>query len=120
IFFPEKLKANHQFEHFEQFTELQIPVDDDVELNGLLFKTLYSKGLIFYLHGNAGSVQNWGHVAETYNDLGYDTFVLDYRGYGKSEGKITSEDQIFSDVQIAYNHLKKLYQEKDIIVLGYS
>ena len=46
--------------------------------------------------------------------------MLDYRGYGKSEGKIYSEKQIYQDTQIAYDKLKTLYDESKIIILGYS
>ena len=94
--------------------------DDGISLNGLLFKADSSKGLIFYLHGNAGSLSSWGNVAETYTDLNYDVFMLDYRGYGKSEGSISSQKQFYQDIQTVYNELKKKYFEENIIVLGYS
>jgi pimeloyl-ACP methyl ester carboxylesterase len=45
---------------------------------------------------------------------------LDYRGYGKSEGTISSENQFYGDVQAAYNVLKKRYAQDKIIILGYS
>ncbi|HEX9980198.1 MAG TPA: alpha/beta fold hydrolase [Flavobacterium sp.] len=112
IFLPEKLPADFKFQHRGNFTELDIPVDDDSHINGLLFKTANPRGLIFYLHGNAGSLKNWGNVAETYNLMGYDVFIMDYRGFGKSGGNIGSEQQFFSDVQIAYNHMKAQYQER--------
>jgi alpha-beta hydrolase superfamily lysophospholipase len=79
-----------------------------------------STGLIFYLHGNAGSLNGSGDVADTYTKLNYDVFFLDDRGYDKSEGKITSQKQLFDDNQMVYNELIKKYDEKDIIILGYS
>jgi uncharacterized protein len=36
------------------------------------------------------------------------------------EGKITSQKQLFEDVQTAYNEIKKRYREDSITVLGYS
>ena len=47
-------------------------------------------------------------------------FMLDYRGYGKSEGSIKSQQQFFDDVQLAYDEMKKKYNESEMIVLGYS
>lgn len=120
LFFPDRLDVDYKFGYDGDYSEVSIPVEEEVNLHGLLFKSVYSKGLIFYLHGNAGSLENWGSVGETYDNFGYDTFILDYRGYGKSDGRITSEDQLFSDVQIAYDYVKKLYNEENIIVLGYS
>lgn len=46
--------------------------------------------------------------------------MLDYRGYGKSEGNISSQNQLYKDVQIVYDNLKTKYDENKIIVLGYS
>ena len=120
IFFPDKLGKDYQFQFNQPFQELNIKTKDQKLLSGLLFKADSSKGLIFYLHGNAGALDSWGEVAKTYTDLGYDVFMLDYRGYGKSEGTITSEEQLFKDIQTAYNEIKKRYNESNIIVLGYS
>ncbi len=120
IFFPQKLGKNYQFEFGQKFEELNIKTTDGKLLNGLLFKTDNSKGLIFYLHGNAGCLSSWGEVAKTYTDLNYDVYIIDYRSYGKSDGQINGQNQLFEDNQTAYNELKKRYSEGKIIVLGYS
>lgn len=120
IFFPQKLNKDHQFDFDGDFEELFLKSKDGHLLHGLLFKSENPKGLIFYLHGNAGNLASWGTVVKTYTDLSYDVFILDYRGYGKSEGKTTGQEQLFDDSQIAYNQLSKRYNEDKTIVLGYS
>jgi alpha-beta hydrolase superfamily lysophospholipase len=120
IFIPEKLPKDYKFDFTGNFEEINIKTTDNKSLNGVLFKADSSKGLIFYLHGNAGSINSWGEVEKTYTDLHYDVFLFDYRGYGKSEGSITGQEQIFQDVQLAYDEMKKRYAEDKIIVLGYS
>lgn len=120
IFAPEKLDKDYQFSFNQSFEEVSINTTDGISLNGLLFKADSSKGLIFYLHGNAGSLSSWGNVAEVYTDLNYDVFILDYRGYGKSEGSISSQKQFYQDIQTAYDELIKEYSEENTIVLGYS
>ena len=120
IFFPDKLDKDHKFDFPQAFEEIRITTDDQKVLHGLLFKADSSKGLIFYLHGNGGALDRWGTVAETYTSLDYDIFILDYRGYGKSEGTIESEAQLFQDAQLAYSEMLKLYPENKIVVLGYS
>jgi uncharacterized protein len=120
IFLPEKLKANYRFKYDQNFEERSIRTKDGLRLNGLLFKADSSKGLIFYLHGNGGSLRWIGDVAKTYTNLDYDVFILDYRGYGKSEGVINNENDLYDDNQMAYDALKKEYDEKNIIILGYS
>lgn len=120
IFHPKKLDKTYQFNFENSFKEINIKTNDGIILNGLLFKADNSKGLIFYLHGNGGSLNYYGSLAKTYTDLNYDVFMLDYRGYGKSEGSNNGQEQFFQDIQTAYNELKKSYSEDKIIVLGHS
>lgn len=120
IFAPEKLDKDYQFSFNQTFDEVNINTTDGISLNGLLFKADSSKGLIFYLHGNAGSLSSWGNVAEVYTDLNYDVFILDYRGFGKSEGSINNQEQLYQDIQTVFDEMKKDYDEENIIVLGYS
>lgn len=120
IFYPQKLPENYQFTFNHPFQERYIPVDEEVKVHGLHFQVENPKGLVFYLHGNAGSNSSWGQIADVYLANGYDFFILDYRGYGKSQGKISSEKQFHHDIQIVYDSLKSHYLEKDIVVIGYS
>jgi pimeloyl-ACP methyl ester carboxylesterase len=120
IFFPERLSAGFSFRFDQPFEEINLRTADNVTLNALLFKSASPRGVIFYLHGNAGSLSSWGAVAAVYTSLSYDVFMLDYRGYGKSGGSIHSELQFYQDVQLAYDAVKARYPENKIVVLGYS
>ncbi|MDO1446585.1 alpha/beta fold hydrolase [Rhodocytophaga aerolata] len=120
IFYPEKIPASYRFTFSQPFQEHFIPAADGTHLHGVLFKADSSKGLVFFLHGNAGAVNTWGELASTYTRVGYDFFVLDYRGFGKSEGKLTDENQFFADVQTAYTYIKQAYAEETIVVIGFS
>ncbi len=120
LFHPERLADTYTFSFDNNFEEVWIPTADNGTLHGVLFKTAQPKGLIFYLHGNAGSVSSWGYVAPLYLSQGYDVFIPDYRGYGKSTGSINSQEQVYNDVQTAYAVMKTRYNEDRIIILGYS
>lgn len=120
LFFPGKLDANHKFAFNQPFEELNIRGKDGQLMNGLLFLADSAKGLVFYLHGNGGSLNDWGVVAPRYTELHYDVFILDYPGYGKSGGRIESKTQLFESVQTAYDQMKSRYREDSIVVLGYS
>lgn len=120
IFLPQTLEKDYPFQFDEPFEERYIEMKDGKILHALLFTAESSKGVVFFLHGNAGSLAGWGSVAETFTSLDFDVFIPDFRGYGKSEGKISSESQIHRDMQTLYEHLEKEYPEDKIIVLGHS
>lgn len=120
LFYPTRLPANYQFPFRENFEECQVPTSDGRRLHGLLFKTPQAKGLVFYLHGNGGALDSWGGIAPAYTALGYDVFMLDYRGYGKSAGAISSQAQLFGDVEAAYQSLAPPYGESRTVILGHS
>ena len=120
IFFPDKMDKNQPFRFEQKFEEVNTPANDETLISSLLFRADSTRGVIYYLHGNGGSLRSWGSVAKTYTDMGYDVFMTDYRGYGKSGGTISSEDQLYDDLQAVYNNIKNRYAENSIIVLGYS
>jgi esterase/lipase len=117
IFRPHTLPENHRFRTGE---EIEIKVAEDVSLNCLWMKEAKSKGVVLYLHGNRGSNRRCLHQARNMSNNGYDIFMPDYRGYGKSDGKIYSEKQLLSDIQKVYDFLKEHYEENQIILSGYS
>lgn len=117
IFRPQPLPENH---HFRAGAEVEIPVEEDISLNALWIREARSKGVILYLHGNRGSNRRCLRQTRGMQGHGYDIFMPDYRGYGKSDGSITSEAQMHADIQKVYDYLKQHYRETQIIVLGYS
>ena len=119
LFYPQKLPVDYSFNYIDH-EEIYITLEDSTRVHGLLFKADSSKGLVFYLHGNAGSVDGWGEAAKPFVANNYDCFVLDYRGYGKSEGVISSEQQLLSDVNYVYKKVITGYLEKNVIIAGYS
>ncbi|QKG52185.1 alpha/beta hydrolase [Hymenobacter sp. BRD67] len=120
LFYPQRLPAAYKFGFPGKYIEYTIISADGIPLNGLLFKADAAKGLVFFLHGNAGSLADWGRLAPVYQQLGYDVFMLDYRGYGKSQGTITSQAQLLNDVEAAYQQVASRYAENTVVIAGYS
>ena len=57
---------------------------------------------ILWFHGNAGNIAHRYHnLAQMVERLGVDVFLMDYRGYGRSEGK-PSEEGLYLDGEAAY------------------
>lgn len=121
FFNPKTLDKNYQYSFDQPFEEININVDKDVSLNALLFRTdSIAKGVILYFHGNAGAIHEWGERAPLYTENNYDILFVDYRGYGKSDSFYSKESQLYNDAQKIYDYVKTRYDEKDIIVLGFS
>ncbi|NMH29321.1 alpha/beta hydrolase [Flavobacterium silvaticum] len=120
IFHANPLPKDFKFSFEGKFEELNIPSFDKTPINGILFHADNPKGLVFYLHGNSGNLAGWGSIADIYTSRGYDLFIPDYRGFGKSGGTIESQDQVYKDLSAAYSEMKKRYPESKIIVAGYS
>jgi uncharacterized protein len=118
IFRPTKLPAEHQF-NLPNTTEVKIPVEG-AELSALHFKHPGSKGVIFFLHGNGGSLANWLRSTDFYAKNNFDLFMIDYRGFGKSTGKIESEAQLHADVMTAWKLVAPQYEGKKRVIFGRS
>ena len=118
--FPGKKADSVIFQFDVPFEEKFINVNYRTVLHGLLFKAKKAKGVIFYLHGSNNALDTWGKIAPIYTANEYNVFMLDYRGYGKSQGKVTDEDSLYQDIQIVYDSLRETYSENQIIVLGQS
>lgn len=117
IFRPKPISPGTQFRFGK---EVSIPVDDGVNLHGLYHQVDQAKGAVLYLHGNRGNARWCQRQAEMFSGYGYNVLLLDYRGYGKSDGKISSIDELYNDVQKAYDFLKNDFDESKIILAGYS
>jgi uncharacterized protein len=119
VFRPEPLARDFRFEFPQKFSEVNLPVDG-ATLNALHFTTENPKGVVLFFHGNAGNLRRWGDVAESFTSRGYDLFIFDYRGYGKSNGKIASEQQLIGDAEKVYGHISQRYAPKNIVIYGRS
>jgi uncharacterized protein len=120
LIFPGRpLAGDFQFQFDQRFEEVRIPVPG-ATLHALHFMQEQPRGLVFFLHGNAGNVQTWTTGIDFYRRVNYDLFILDYRGYGKSTGQIESEEQLQADVRAAWDSIAPRYRGKVIVIYGRS
>ena len=119
IFYPDVLRPDFRYDFPLQFDEVTWQVDG-ATINALHFKAGDPKGVILYLHGNAGSLHSWGMIATDFVQHGYDLLIPDYRGFGKSTSRITHEWMLHQDALAAYNYLQQHYPEQQIIIYGRS
>ena len=72
-------------------------------------------------HGNAGNIANRGYVYKFLSDIPANVLAVEYRGYGKSEGK-PGEKDFYRDANSAYRFLleKEGVHPENIISFGQS
>ncbi|MFK7783206.1 alpha/beta hydrolase [Psychroserpens sp.] len=119
LFLPTTLAQDYQYDFRYPFEELFLNTAENVSINAIHFKTENPKGVILYFHGNAGDLSRWGIIGEHFVSLNYDVFIMDYRTYGKSKGKL-SEQGFYDDAEYCYNYVLQHYSEEDIVIYGRS
>jgi len=108
LFFPQTLPATHRFAVDADVHERWVEVPG-ARLNALHLRLPQPDGVVFFLHGNGGSLDNWFVNAAFYRAANLDLYMLDYRGYGKSSGRIESQAQLEADVRAAWRQIEAHY-----------
>ena len=119
LFHPDPLPKDHRFALGDDVHETWVDVPG-ARLNALHLRLPHPDGVVFFLHGNAGNLQSWFINPEFYRRLNLDLFMIDYRGYGKSSGRIESEAQLTRDVRAAWDAIAPQYAGKKRVVYGRS
>lgn len=73
-----------------------------------------------YLHGNGLNIGANINQSYRFRQLGFSVLLIDYRGYGSSEGGFPNESQVYEDAETAYNYLVKQRQLSPIQILLYG
>ena len=102
-----------------KFQEINIPFGGG-SINGLKFSAAEPKGAILFFHGNFGDVSGWGAYGADFAALGYDFYIFDYPGYGKSDGKISSQQQLFASADAMSRYVLAQHSPKRLAMIGYS
>jgi hypothetical protein len=76
---------------------------------------------LLFLHGNAGNVSHRSASVAIFRELGLDQLIIDYRGYGQSEGR-PSETGLYRDASAAWRWLtgSRGIAPADVVVFGRS
>ncbi|MBD2188685.1 alpha/beta hydrolase [Pseudanabaena mucicola] len=96
-----------------------IPNPNQAQSNG--GSDLRDRKVLLYLHGNSKNISANARHANRLMRLGFSVLIIDYRGYGKSEGDWPSEADVYTDAQFAWNYLRqKGFKPSQITVYGHS
>jgi fermentation-respiration switch protein FrsA (DUF1100 family) len=114
------LEATPQDAGFD-YADVSLETGDGISLHGWYVYAPDARGTVLFLHGNAGNISHRLDSIAVFHELGLDTLIIDYRGYGQSQGK-PSEDGTYRDAEAAWEYLvtQRRIDPGRIIVFGRS
>ena len=118
---PKPLNMATPAEYGLTYETHHLQVDDDVELEAWYLPKPESKGVVLLFHGYAASKSTVLPEAQALNALGYDTFLVDFRGSGGSNRSETSIGFYEADdVAASFEFVQQKLRRDNIILYGQS
>ncbi len=77
---------------------------------------------LLYFHGNASNVGDLVDLARQFHDMGLAVLLVDYRGYGRSQGRFPSQASVYADADAAWRYLvqDRQHDPSRIVLYGHS
>ena len=121
LFHPEKLSAAYTYHFDSPFEEINIPFNKMDTINIVKFfpKDSARKGVVLYFHGNKQNIERYAQFAINFTKHGYEVWMEDYPGFGKSVGIRTEKKLNEEAIEIQKMALAK-YGKDSIILYGKS
>ena len=121
LFHPKKLPAGYTFNFDTPFRELNLPRADSSNLNMVQFLPPDSlpAGIVIYYHGNMRNITRYAPFARLFTMNGYEVWMMDYPGFGKTTGKRT-EQNLYADAERVYQMAAAKVHPDSIIIYGKS
>jgi len=120
LYFPTRELAGTPASHGLPYEDLTVEAEDGVELRGWWIRSRGKRALLFF-HGNAGNIADrLGRARTLCGRLGLDVFLVDYRGYGPSQGS-PSEEGLYRDARAIHGAaVARGFRPEDIVLFGES
>jgi uncharacterized protein len=90
--------------HGFAYEDIDFVSRDGVRLHGWFVPNADARYVLLFFHGNTRNISHGINSIALFHELGFSTFVFDYRGYGRSEGK-PSEQGTCLDAEAAWRWL---------------
>ncbi|HEX5024103.1 MAG TPA: alpha/beta fold hydrolase [Agriterribacter sp.] len=121
MFHPETLPINKPYDFSAPHREINMPMDEKTSINIVQFLTSDSlpKGIVLYFHGNRKNIAWYAPYASNFTKRGYEVWMMDYPGFGKSTG-ILSEQNLYDAAAQLYIMAHSKFAANHIIIYGKS
>ena len=103
------------------YEDVTLTTEDKVSLHGWYLPHPNATKTLLFLHGNGGNISHRGESLAIFHRLGLNILIIDYRGYGRSEGE-PSEQGLYRDARAAWHYLvgQRGVKPEQIILFGRS
>ena len=103
------------------YEDVTLKTEDGVQLHGWYIPHKQSEHVLLFFHGNAGNISHRRDSIEIFHRLGLNIFIIDYRGYGKSQGT-PGEQGLYQDASAAWHYLaeEKGFAANQVLIFGRS
>jgi fermentation-respiration switch protein FrsA (DUF1100 family) len=121
VFYPYPDLVETPAEWGLEYEEVYLSSRDGVKLHGWYIPRNKAEEVVLFLHGNGGNISHRGASIEIFNRIGLNILIIDYRGYGKSEGS-PGEKGLYEDARTAWRYLieQRGFKTEQIILFGRS
>lgn len=109
IYFPDDYFPQDPAAAALEFEDFEIATGESSTVTGWIVKSDPQAPWVLLFHGNAGNISSRVDYLKLFHDLGYNSLVFDYRGYGRSKGK-PSEDGLVADGLAVVKYLEEQHQ----------
>ncbi len=106
VYLPSKAQGLNPADIGLAYEDVYLKTEDSVKLHGWLIEHEAPTATLLFLHGNAGNIAHRLDSIYIFHQLGLSVFIIDYRGYGQSEGR-PGEAGTYQDAQAAWDYLVK-------------
>jgi fermentation-respiration switch protein FrsA (DUF1100 family) len=121
IFYPVSELIQTPADWGMEYEDVTVDTEDGLKLHGWYIPHPQADNVLLFFHGNAGNISHRRESIEIFHRLGLDVYIIDYRGYGKSEGS-PGEKGFYRDARAAWRFLTeaKGYTPDRIVIFGRS
>jgi fermentation-respiration switch protein FrsA (DUF1100 family) len=121
VFFPDTTIEQTPVDLDLPFDDIWFTSSDSVRLHGWLIPASSANHLLLFCHGNAGNISHRLDNVRLLHNRGISVFIFDYRGYGRSQGRI-SEKGFYLDSEAACEVARKWAEKHSskLVVFGRS
>lgn len=89
-----------------RYEDVWLQTEDDVRIHGWYVPKEGAHWTVLFLHGNGGNMSHRLETLDLLHQIGVNTLIIDYRGYGMSQGS-PSEAGTYLDAMAAWTYLSQ-------------